>query len=90
MWNDNLHVQCNRLPHLGGIETPIYVQHPHPKRNRNTRWKPSTYVEVDRVEFTPSGGTFHDGYKFDAGPYFAMDNVTVNEDQNREPGWPQH
>ena len=33
---------------------------------------------VDSVEFIPSGGTFHDGYKFDAGPYFAMDNLDVD------------
>ena len=35
-------------------------------------------VPVDSVEFIPSGGTFHDGYKFDAGPYFAMDNLNVD------------
>jgi hypothetical protein len=36
------------------------------------------YVGIDSVEFIPSGGTFHDGYKFDAGPYFAMDNLDVD------------
>ena len=32
------------------------------------------------MEFIPTGGTFHDdGYSFDAGTYFAMDDLTVNE-----------
>jgi len=36
------------------------------------------FVGVDKVEFTPSGGTFHDGYQNDYGPYFAMDNLDVD------------
>jgi len=41
--------------------------------------RPFTIFELlDSVEFIPSGGTFHDGYKFDAGPYFAMDNLDVD------------
>ena len=30
------------------------------------------------MEFTPSGGTLHDGYANDYGPYFAMDNLNTD------------
>jgi hypothetical protein len=73
VWRDNLQVEV-----IGSLlGTPIYDQTFILSATANML-EPFNYVGVDSVEFIPSGGTFHDGYKFDAGPYFAMDDVNID------------
>jgi len=73
VWRDNLNVQV--IGSLGG--NTIYTETFTLSATANTL-ETFNMVGVDKVEFTPSGGTFHDGYQGDFGPYFAMDNVSVD------------
>jgi hypothetical protein len=76
VWRDNLQVRV--IGSLAGVPVPTYDITYTLSATAHTL-ETFNYIGVDSVEFIPSGGTFHDGYKFDAGPYFAMDDITVNE-----------
>jgi hypothetical protein len=75
VWRDNLQVRV--IGSLAGVPLPTYDNTYTLSATANTL-ETFNYVGIDSVEFIPSGGTFHDGYKFDAGPYFAMDNLDVD------------
>jgi len=75
VWRDNLQVRV--IGSLAGVPVPTYDNTYTLSATANTL-EHFNYVGIDSVEFIPSGGTFHDGYKFDAGPYFAMDNLDVD------------
>jgi hypothetical protein len=77
VWRDSLHVEVIGFRTILGIETQIYDQPLTLSATAHTL-ETFNFVGVDRVEFTPSGGTFHDGYKGDFGPYFAIDNMNVD------------
>jgi hypothetical protein len=73
VWRDNLQVEV-----IGSLlGTPIYDQTFILSATANML-EPFNYVGVDSVEFIPSGGTFHDGYTNDYGPYFAIDDLNVD------------
>ena len=75
VWRDNLQVRV--IGSLAGVPLPTYDNTYTLSATAHTL-ETFNYVGIDSVEFIPSGGTFHDGYKFDAGPYFAMDNLNVD------------
>jgi len=75
VWRDNLQVRV--IGSLAGVPVPTYDNTYTLSATAHTL-ETFNYVGIDSVEFIPSGGTFHDGYKFDAGPYFAMDDVNID------------
>jgi len=77
VWRDNLQVEVIGFRSVLGIETQIYDQTLTLSATAHTL-ETFNYVGVDKVEFTPSGGTLHDGYANDYGPYFAMDNLNTD------------
>jgi len=80
VWRDSLQVQVIGFRSILGIETQVYAQTLTLSATAHTL-ETFNYVGVDKVEFTPSGGTFHTGpppYQANYGPYFAMDDLNVD------------